>query len=45
MRNIHVSSDPSLVDVMLWGGHLREDLVYEVTKVIFNHVDNVLPFN
>jgi hypothetical protein len=45
MMNIHVSSGPSLVEVMLWGGTLCEDLVYEVTKVIFNHVDKVLPFN
>jgi hypothetical protein len=43
--SIDVSSDPSLVDVMLWGGHLREDLAYEVTKVTFNHADNVLPFS
>ena len=32
-----------LVDVMLCGGHLPEDLVYEVMKAIFNHVDELLP--
>jgi TRAP transporter TAXI family solute receptor len=32
-----------LVDVMLSGGHLPEDLVYEVMKAIFNHVEELLP--
>ncbi len=32
-----------LVDVMLCGGYLPDDLVYEVMKAIFNHVEELLP--
>ena len=28
---------------MAWGESLLEDLVYKVMKVIFNHVDELLP--
>jgi TRAP transporter TAXI family solute receptor len=32
-----------LVDVMLCGGDLPDDLVYEVMKAVFNHVEELLP--
>ena len=32
-----------LVDNMLCGGHLPDDLIYEVMKAIFNHVEELLP--
>jgi uncharacterized protein len=32
-----------LVDVMLCGGDLPDDLIYEVMKAVFNHVEELLP--